>query len=209
VDNFSDYNSSAGQADSGLQRPGHLRKILEFIWEMTKITFISLVIILPVRYFLIQPFYVKGASMEPNFYDHEYLIIDEITYRLGEPQRGDIVVFKYPKDPRQFFIKRVIGLPGERVKIENGLVYITSGGQTNVLNEEYLTDGLETRLPISGYGEVTLKNDEYYLLGDNRDQSLDSRVFGSVKRDYIIGRTWLRGWPLTRLTLFNAPEYGF
>jgi len=119
------------------------------------------------------------------------------------------VVFKYPKDPRQFFIKRVIGLPGERVKIENGLVYITSGGQTNVLNEEYLTDGLETRLPISGYGEVTLKNDEYYLLGDNRDQSLDSRVFGSVKRDYIIGRTWLRGWPLTRLTLFNAPEYGF
>ena len=209
MDNFSDYNSSAGQADSGLQWPGHLRKILEFIWEMTKITFISLVIILPVRYFLIQPFYVKGASMEPNFYDHEYLIIDEITYRLGEPQRGDIVVFKYPKDPRQFFIKRVIGLPGERVKIENGLVYITSGGQTNVLNEEYLTDGLETRLPISGYGEVTLKNDEYYLLGDNRDQSLDSRVFGSVKRDYIIGRTWLRGWPLTRLTLFNAPEYGF
>lgn len=176
---------------------------------MVKITLISLMIILPIRYFLIQPFYVKGASMEPNFYDHEYLIIDEISYRFSEPQRGDIVVFKYPRDPRQFFIKRIIGLPGEKIKIENGLVYVTVSGVTNTLTEEYLQSDTETRLPISGYSETILQDDEYFLLGDNRDQSLDSRIFGPVKGDYIIGRTWLRGWPFNRLTLFNTPQYEF
>jgi len=210
VDNFSDYNSSMGQYSFGEPPKSRLKKTLEFVWEMTKITCISLVIILPIRYFLIQPFYVKGASMEPNFYDHEYLIIDEITYRFNEPKRGDIIVFKYPKDPRQFFIKRVIGLPGETVKIKDGLIFITSvDGQENVLSEDYLPSDIENVLPVSGYGEVVLNNDEYYLMGDNRDQSLDSRVFGPVKADYIIGRTWLRGWPFNRLTLFNTPEYGF
>ena len=183
---------------------------MEFIWEMAKITLISLLIILPIRYFLIQPFYVKGASMEPNFHDHEYLIIDEISYRLNDPRRGDIIVFKYPRDPRQFFIKRVIGLPNETVKIENGSIYITSvSGETNELREDYLPSNIETNLPVSGYGEVTLKDDEYFLMGDNRDQSLDSRVFGPVKSDFIIGRTWIRGWPFNKLTLFNTPEYGF
>ena len=210
MDNFSDYNSSMGQYSFGEPPKSRLKKTLEFVWEMTKITCISLVIILPIRYFLIQPFYVKGASMEPNFYDHEYLIIDEITYRFNEPKRGDIIVFKYPKDPRQFFIKRVIGLPGETVKIKDGLIFITSvDGQENVLSEDYLPSDIENVLPVSGYGEVVLNNDEYYLMGDNRDQSLDSRVFGPVKADYIIGRTWLRGWPFNRLTLFNTPEYGF
>ncbi|NCN07109.1 signal peptidase I [Candidatus Falkowbacteria bacterium] len=199
-----------GQYSFGEPPKSRLKKTLEFVWEMTKITCISLVIILPIRYFLIQPFYVKGASMEPNFYDHEYLIIDEITYRFNEPKRGDIIVFKYPKDPRQFFIKRVIGLPGETVKIKDGLIFITSvDGQENVLSEDYLPSDIENVLPVSGYGEVVLNNDEYYLMGDNRDQSLDSRVFGPVKADYIIGRTWLRGWPFNRLTLFNTPEYGF
>ena len=204
MDNFSDYNSGMGQYGVKSRK----RRTLEFIWEMTKVAFISLIIILPIRYFLIQPFYVKGASMEPNFYDHEYLIIDEITYRLSEPKRGDIVVFKYPKDPKQFFIKRVIGLPGETVKIDGGIVNITPiDGDEYVLTEQYIPDNIETRLPVSGYGQLELGEDEYYLLGDNRDQSLDSRVFGAVKGDYIVGRTWLRGWPFTRLTVFSTPEY--
>lgn len=180
-----------------------LRSVGEFFWEMFKIAVIALVIIVPVRYFLIQPFYVKGASMEPNFYDHEYLIIDEISYRLYQPSRGDIVVFKYPKDPKQFFIKRVIGLPKEKVSIRDNKVYIND----QELKEAYLPEDIETSLPLRGYSELTLANDEYFLLGDNRDQSLDSRVFGPVKRDFIIGRTWIRGWPVNRLTVFNAPEY--
>ena len=187
---------------SGSERP-FWQKASEFIWEMVRVAVISLAIIIPVRYFLIQPFYVKGASMEPNFYDHEYLIIDEISYRFNQPQRGDIVVFKYPKDPKQFFIKRVVGLPGERVKIEDNKIYIDG----TILNEAYLDSGAETVLALRGYGDVVLGSDEYFLLGDNRSQSLDSRCFGPVKREYIIGRTWLRGWPFNRVTFFSAPEY--
>lgn len=177
--------------------------ISEFFWEMVRVAVISLAIILPVRYFLIQPFYVKGASMEPNFYDHEYLIIDEISYRFNEPERGDIVVFKYPKDPKQYFIKRVIGKPGEKIKIENSGVYVNG----TKLAETYLPAGTETVLPLRGYGEVALGEDEYFLLGDNRTQSLDSRIFGPVKREYIVGRTWIRGWPFNRITVFNTPQY--
>ena len=95
------------------------KNFLSFVFELIKIVVISLVIIIPVRYFLIQPFYVKGASMEPNFYDHEYLIIDEITYRFNEPQRGDIIVFRYPRNPQEYFIKRLIAMPGEEVQIKD------------------------------------------------------------------------------------------
>src|SRR3990167_7794169 len=105
------------------------KQVIVFVWEIFKVVVISLAIIVPVRYFLIKPFYVKGASMEPNFYDHEYLIINEISYWLGEPERGDVVVFRYPFDPSQYFIKRVIGLPGETIKI--------SGGKIVVINQEF------------------------------------------------------------------------
>jgi signal peptidase I len=87
--------------------------MLKNIWEFLKIVIVSLLIILPIRYFIIQPFYVKGASMEPNFHDREYLIIDEISYRFNEPQRGQVIVFRYPNNPQEYFIKRVIGLPGD------------------------------------------------------------------------------------------------
>lgn len=177
--------------------------ISEFFWEMVRVAIISLAIILPVRYFLIQPFYVKGASMEPNFYDHEYLVIDEISYRFNNPQRGDIVVFKYPKDTKQYFIKRVIGLPGEKIKIQDNSVYING----TKLNESYLPPTTETVLPLRGYSDIELASDEYFLLGDNRGQSLDSRIFGPVKRNLVVGRTWIRGWPFSRVTVFNTPEY--
>lgn len=177
--------------------------ISEFFWEMVRVAIISLAIILPVRYFLIQPFYVKGASMEPNFFDHEYLIIDEISYRFSTPQRGDIVVFKYPKDPKQYFIKRVIGLPGEKIKIQDNKIYVNNV----ILNEAYLPSSTETLLPLRGYGDVELASDEYFLLGDNRNQSLDSRIFGPVKRDFVVGRTWIRGWPFNKITVFNTPNY--
>lgn len=195
-------NNKEGSYLPKIERP-LWQKISEFIWEMIRVAVISLAIIIPIRYFLIQPFYVKGASMEPNFYDHEYLIIDEISYRFNQPQRGDIVVFKYPKDPKQFFIKRVIGLPNERIKIENNKIHIDG----TILNEAYLDSDIETVLALRGYGDVILGPNEYFLLGDNRSQSLDSRSFGPVKREYIIGRTWLRGWPFNRVTFFSTPEY--
>lgn len=178
--------------------------ILFFVLEVIQIVLVSAAIIIPVRYFLIQPFYVKGASMEPNFYDHEYLIIDELSYRLREPMRGEIVVFRYPRDPSQFFIKRIVGLPGETVEITNGDIIIYNEEHPNgiILKEPYLGQGL-----TNGKNKTTLLPDEYYLLGDNRDESLDSRSFGSVKRKGLIGRVWVRGLPLSRLGTFDVPEF--
>ncbi len=176
-------------------------QLSELIWETIKVIVISLIIILPIRYFLIQPFYVKGASMEPNFYDHEYLIIDEISYRFKEPARGEVIVFRYPKDPKQFFIKRVIGLPEETIKLQNGQIIIINQKHPEgfVLDETaYLEKGTWTK----GELEIKLKADEYFVLGDNRNSSLDSRIFGPVKREDIIGRTWIRGWPFNRFTIF-------
>lgn len=177
----------------------------DFIWETLKVIIISLVIIIPVRYFLIQPFYVKGASMEPNFYDHEYLIIDEISYRLSEPERGDVVVFRYPYNPSQYFIKRIIGLPGETLKLENGQITIINNQNPKgfILNEDLYLPNIFTH----GNETITLGTDEYYILGDNRSSSLDSRSFGPIKKDDIIGRAWIRGWPINRLGVFKEVIY--
>lgn len=177
----------------------------DFLVEIVKVVAISLAIIIPIRYFLIQPFYVKGASMEPNFQDHQYLIIDEISYRVNNPRRGDIIVFRYPKDPRQFFIKRIIGLPGETVKVRDGKVYIVNSDFPNgvAINEsDYLNDPY-----TAGTKEVTLGSDEFFVLGDNRSASLDSRSFGTVPRRLIIGRVWLRGWPFDAIKAFSSPDY--
>ncbi len=193
--------------------PAHLEDNLSigkqaviFVWEIFKVVVISLAIIIPVRYYLIKPFYVKGASMEPNFYDHEYLIINELSYHLGQPVRGDSVVFKYPLDPRQYFIKRVIGLPGETVRIIDGKVYIINDNYPDgvELVENYLLPATKTL----GDVEVALASDEYYLLGDNRLASLDSRIFGPVKEDLIVGKTLFRGWPVDRIgVITNNLEY--
>ncbi len=178
--------------------------ILLFVLEIVQIVVIAAAIIIPIRYFLVQPFYVRGASMEPTFLDREYLLIDEITYRFREPQRGDVVVFRYPRDPSEFFIKRVIGLPGDTVDVANGKVIVTndlhSGGV--VLEEEY------TSVPgTTGTEHVTLNPDEYFLMGDNRPASMDSRSFGPVKREYVVGRVWLRGLPVDRFWVFEPPVY--
>ncbi|HMB25929.1 MAG TPA: signal peptidase I [Patescibacteria group bacterium] len=179
------------------------QKVIEFIWDLIKVVCISLAIIIPVRYFLIQPFYVKGASMEPSFYDHEYLIIDEISYRFDDPERGDIIVFKFPKDPSQFYIKRVIGLPGETVEIKDNHVYITKGEKRFILDESYLAENTRT----TRSKKWTLGKGEYYVLGDNREHSSDSRSFGPVYRDLIVGKVWFRGWPLWRFTFFSGEDY--
>lgn len=187
-----------------------LKNFFAYIFELVKIVVISLAIIIPIRYYLIQPFYVKGASMEPNFFDQEYLIINEIGYRMAPPKRGDVIVFKYPRDPQEYFIKRVIGLPGEKVQVKNGEVYVyneANGWRGQALNESYLPKDLRT------YGlsddVVALNDQEYYVLGDNRNASKDSRVFGAVNKSFLVGRVWLRGFPFNRLAYFNEQVTGF
>lgn len=148
--------------------------------------------------------------MEPNFYDHEYLIIDEISYRFNDPERGDIIVFRYPKNPQEYFIKRVIGLPGETVEIKDGEVIIYNDAYLEgaILEESYLSSEAKT---YSGYikDTVILEDDEYFVLGDNRNSSKDSRSFGPVNRSFITGRVMLRGWPFDKFGVFKTPEYQF
>jgi len=182
-----------------------LGSITLFTLEVLQIVIISAAIIFPIRYFLIKPFYVKGASMEPNFYDHEYLVIDELTYRFREPMRGEIVVFRYPNDRSQFFIKRVVALPGETVEITDGNVVIYNDAHPNgiIAEENYLVETTE------GKQKTTLSPGEFFVLGDNRNESLDSRFFGPVMKNEIIGRVWVRGLPISRATTFDLPEYNF
>ncbi len=183
-----------------------MKKTLEFILDIAKMILISLAIILPIRYFLFQPFYVNGASMEPTFHNNEYLMVDEISYRFHEPERGDVIVFRYPGDPQDYYIKRLIGLPGETVQIKDGHVYITDqDGQMIELSEGYLPENLQTI--ASSDDPLRLDDDEYFVLGDNRNGSKDSRSFGAVKKSYIIGRVFFRAWPLGRVSTFPAPSY--
>lgn len=187
-----------------------MRKFFLFVWEIIKVLAISAAIIIPVRYYLIQPFYVQGASMEPNFHNKEYLIIDEISYRFSTPQRGQVIVFRYPRNPQEYFIKRVIGLPGEEVQIKDGEVTIFNAENPNgfILKESYLPSGLKTESQSDQ--RVTVGPDELYVLGDNRSNSRDSRFFGPVSKSFIIGKILFRGWPLDEITYFDGdswPQY--
>ena len=183
-----------------------MKSLLTFMWEVFKITVIALAIILPVRYFLIQPFFVKGASMEPNFEDGQYLIINEISYRFSDPKRGDVVIFRYPQDESQFFIKRVIGLPGERIEILNGQVRIFNSEHPLgfVLDEsDYIPGGIRT----SGEISQSLGLNDFFVLGDNRQSSSDSRFWGILPRKNILGKVFLRAWPPQTLEVFGELRY--
>ncbi len=166
--------------------------------EILRFALIALIIVLPIRWFVAQPFIVSGASMEDTFHNNEYLIVDQVTYRFDEPQRGDVIVFKYPRDHSKYFIKRVIGLPGETV--------IVDGASITIKSADY-PEGLTLDEPYAQLGDsrfdqtLTLGDDEYFVLGDNRDHSSDSRVWGVLKREEIVGRALLRLLPPQRADL--------
>lgn len=180
------------------------REIFEKIGEIVKIVILALVIVIPIRYFIFQPFVVKGASMEPNFQTGDYLIIDEITYRFREPQRGEVVVFKYPKDPSNKFIKRIIGLPGEKIELKDDKIIITNqDGKKIILNEE---DYLKFPYVVKEK-EFILPSNYYFVLGDNRPYSFDSEEWGVLAKRYIIGKAFFRIFPLVNAAYFKTPKY--
>jgi signal peptidase I len=188
-----------------------------FLLEIVKVFFLALVIITPIRVFLFQPFFVQGASMEPNFKDGEYLIVNELGYKktnvgIGgkdfftvdpykELNRQDIVVFRYPKKQSEFFIKRIIGLPGEKIQIDNDKITIFNDKNSN----GFVLDGsayLSPKLKNNTMQTIELKDDEYFVMGDNRPQSFDSRGFGPVKKELVIGKVLIRAWPVGRAGIF-------
>lgn len=162
-----------------------------FFTELLKFVLIAAAIVFPIRLFIAQPFVVSGASMEPTFHNGQYLIVDELSYRLESPQRGDVIIFRYPKNPKEFFIKRIIGLPGESVAISGDKITITrKDGSTLSLEEPYIVN--------HGNGSdnlYKLSDEEYFVMGDNRPESSDSRVWGPLPRDNIVGRAFLRLLP--------------
>lgn len=176
-----------------------------FVWDLAKVLVISMVIIIPIKYYIAQPFIVSGSSMVPTFHDGEYLIVDQLSYRTSNPNRGDIIVFKYPKDNTQYFIKRIVGLPGEKITIKDTKVYITNKEKPQgfELKESYLPAGSMT-LGVNENSIVNLGNDEYFVLGDNRAGSSDSRFWGPVPDYDIVGKVYIRALPFT---VFKSVTY--
>ncbi len=172
--------------------------------EITRAFIVPIAVVLLFRFYVVQPFIVRGASMEPSFEDREYLIIDEITPVLRPLSRGSVIVFRYPLHPSDFFIKRIIGLPGERVVIKNGQVSVrNTTGEELVLQETYLARGTIT----VGVVDVNLSDDSYFVMGDNRNFSSDSRQWGILSKDLITGRAVLRLWPPERVGVIKGVSY--
>ncbi|TSC61019.1 MAG: signal peptidase I [Parcubacteria group bacterium Gr01-1014_107] len=175
----------------------------EFFKELLRFTIIAFLIVIPFRWFIAQPFIVNGASMEPTFHPGEYLIVDQLSYRIfEEPGRGAVIIFRYPQDPSKFFIKRVIGLPGETLEIRGKEIRITNSEHPDSfsLAEEYILHGRDE------YQKVVLKDDEYFVMGDNRPFSSDSRIWGPLKENLIVGRPLLRLFPINRLKILPGDK---
>lgn len=166
--------------------------------EIAIFLLLAVVIVLPLRLFVAQPFVVEGASMYKTFDTGDYLIVDELTYHFSTPKRGDVIVFRAPPDPKTFYIKRIIGLPGETVHIDHGKVTVTkTDGSTIVLDEQYIIQEDATYSADS-----TIGAGQYFVMGDNRPKSSDSRVWGLLPQGNIMGRAIVRLLPFSEIGLF-------
>ncbi len=166
-------------------------------WELVRFALIALIIVVPIRIFIAEPFIVSGSSMVPTFENGDYLIVDKISYKLSSPKRDDVVVFRYPNDTTKFFIKRIIGLPNETIDIKGNDVTITNGTHTTgfKLDQPFVKN--------SGNNDThfELKSDEYFVMGDNRSASSDSRYWGAVKINLFAGKAFLRLLPINKINI--------
>ncbi|TSD02614.1 MAG: signal peptidase I [Parcubacteria group bacterium Athens0714_16] len=168
-----------------------------FIKDIITVVLLVVFIVIPIRVFIAQPFVVFGESMSPTFENGDYLIVDQISYRFNAPQRQQVIIFKYPNDTTKFFIKRIIGLPNETVEIVGSEIFIKNtehpGGFK--LDETYIANGGNNNMT------KTLGNSEYFVVGDNRNASSDSRIWGPLDKKFIVGRTFLQLLPINRIGL--------
>lgn len=178
----------------GLNKPQSKK---QSFWELVRFALIALIVVIPIRVLVAEPFVVSGNSMVPTFENGNYLIIDKISYKLGDPKRDDVVVFRYPNDKTKFFIKRVIGLPNETIDIRGSLVTITN--KENPLG--FNLDEPYVKNISNNTTHFELKGDEYFVMGDNRTGSSDSRYWGAVKRELLTGRALLRLLPINKVGL--------
>ncbi len=168
-----------------------------FFIELLKFAVVAIIIVVPIRLFVAQPFFVSGESMVPTFENGQYLIVDELTYHFEAPQRGDVIIFRYPKDTSEFFIKRIIGLPGETVYVTpQGVSVKKTDGTVVQLNESYVVN------QGNGEGTYVVPPGQYFVMGDNRPESSDSRSWGTVPQSDLIGRAIVRLLPFATIALF-------
>ena len=182
-----------------------LKRLGDFFLDIFQVVIFAGAIFLILYLLVMQPHKIDGASMEPNFHHGEYLLTDKVTYRFNEPSRGDVVIFRAPGDIEEDYIKRIIGLPGEKIEIKDGNVYINN----KKLNESYMPSDFYT-LPGSFFAdkeEVFVPQNKLFVLGDNRSQSADSRSFGFVDKQTIIGRAWLLYWPINEIGVIRGARY--
>mgnify|MGYP000974590102 FL=1 len=177
----------------------------EGFWDLIKFAILALLIVVPIRTFIAQPFIVSGSSMVPTFENNDYLIVDELSYRINEPHRGDVVIFKWPKDTTKYFIKRIIGLPGETVKIAGNTIIIKNKDNPDgfILNEPYVKNKSNDEM------EVTLPENQFFVMGDNRSGSADSRAWGTLPRSLMVGKAFLRLFPFTSLTVLPGNYHSY
>ena len=189
-----------------------LRSVINFFLEIAETAILAILIFLALYLFLVRPHQIRGDSMIPNFHNGEYLLTEMVSHNLLKkaPQRGEVVVFRSPEQPNLDFIKRIIGLPGEKIKLQNGKVFIINKDNPEgfLLEEDYLKEGTVTegRRTIQE-GELFNIGEGYVVLGDNRERSSDSREWGVIKREGIIGRVWLRYWPPEAVGLLKPAVY--
>ena len=210
------YTPDATSDDAARPEAQSTRRSLGCLLEIVETLVLTLVIYLLIHNFIAQPFEVEQDSMVPTILEHEYILIDKLSPRFSQYDRGDIVVFNPPPGYEQGgvpFIKRVIGLPGDTVSLQNGRVFVTpSGGSPVPLTEPYVRQVDGRTAPTQprdaeGTSEWTVPVGQYFVMGDNRPDSQDSRFFGPIERDSIVGRAWIRYFPLDRIRLTEKPVY--
>lgn len=164
---------------------------------------ITILLAFLLRVFVVQPFVVEGSSMEPNFHNNQYIIIDKVSYRFRDIQRGEVVVLHPPVDLSQNYIKRIIGLPGETVTVQEGEVFING----TKLEEPYLGSEQHKTNQFNTTSPVVLGPNDYFVMGDNRGHSSDSRDWGKLDKTAIEGRTWFIVFPLSDFSFIRSPQY--
>lgn len=181
------------------------KRLGAFVLDILQVIVFAVALFLFVYLLILQPHKIKGNSMEPNYHNGQFLLTDKVSYRFNEPARGDIVVFKAPPDFKDEFIKRIVGVPGDKLSVRSGKIYLNG----KVLEEEYIPASMQTsagNFTLNGK-VVTVPADSYFTAGDNRPHSFDSRAWGFVEKDKITGRAWVIYWPISDIGVFEKVNY--